>query len=142
MRHIVVALMAARIGCAHAAPTGFPDEPPGVAASLNDSIPAILSLKRSEGSPNPIARLVAQQDMGNEQHKAEELYKATSRDAETFEAALLIPEIRLKLERALHQKLSDQMLHRLAGQAKLEAIFWYKYMQGLEQRRAIASPIQ
>jgi hypothetical protein len=64
---------------------------------------------------------------------AAELYQATSRDAETFEAALLIPEIRLRLEQALHQKLSDQMLRRLASQAKAEARYWYSYMQGLER---------
>lgn len=71
---------------------------------------------------------------------AEELYKATSRDAETFEAALLIPEVRLKLERALHQKLPDQLLKRLAFQAKMEALYWYKYMQGLDRAPSNLEP--
>jgi len=73
---------------------------------------------------------------------AEELYKATSRDAESFSAALLIPEVRLKLERALHQKLSDQMLRQLATRSKLEALYWYKYMQGLERARSGAMIIE
>jgi len=64
---------------------------------------------------------------------AEQLYQATSRDAETFEAALLIPEVRLKLEQALHQKLPDQALRGLASHAKAEARYWYSYMQGLER---------
>jgi hypothetical protein len=135
-RHIVVvALVVAGISCAHAEPTSFPLEPHGFAASVfQHSTPAILSLGRLGAAPRPVWP-VAQQGPTIEQlrRKAEELYKATSRDAETFEAALLIPEIRLKLERALNQKLSDQMLHRLADQARLEAIFWYQYMQGLEK---------
>ena len=64
------------------------------------------------------------------------LYEATSRDAQTFEAALLVPEVRLKLERALHQQLSDGMLRRLAQETRSEALYWYKYMQGLEQSGA------
>jgi hypothetical protein len=81
--------------------------------------------------------------MVEELHRnAQDLYKATSRDAETFEAALLIPEIRLKLEHALHQKLSDRMLRRLATQAKLEALYWYKYMQGLERAGAAVAPVE
>jgi hypothetical protein len=73
---------------------------------------------------------------------AEQLYQATSRDAETFEAALLIPEIRLRLEQALHQKLSDQMLRRLASQAKAEARYWYSYMQGLERVGAVSPAVR
>jgi hypothetical protein len=73
---------------------------------------------------------------------AEELYRATSRDAETFQAALLIPEIRLKLERALHQKLPDQLLIRLASQAKMEALYWYRYMQILDRAPSTVEPNQ
>jgi hypothetical protein len=135
-RHIVVvALVVAGISCAHAGPASFPGEPHGFAASLfQHSTPAILTLGHFGAAPSPV-RPVAQQGPRTEQlrRKAEELYKATSRDAETFEAALLIPEIRLKIERALHQKVSDQMLRRLADQARSEAIFWYQYMQGLEK---------
>ena len=77
---------------------------------------------------------------GVSRRSAEELYKATSRDAETFEAALLIPEIRLKLERALHQKLPDQLLRRLEFQAKEEALYWYKYMQSLDRAPSTFEP--
>ena len=65
---------------------------------------------------------------------AANLYRATSQDAQTFEAALLIPEIRLKLEAALHQQLSNEMLRHLANQSKEESLYWYKYMQGLEHK--------
>ena len=62
---------------------------------------------------------------------AERLYPATSRDAQTFEAALLIPDIRKKVERVLGQRLSDNRLRALTAQADAEARYWYKYMQGL-----------
>jgi len=71
---------------------------------------------------------------------AEELYKATSRDAETFEAALWIPEIRMKLERALHQKLPDELLRHLADQSKLEARYWYQYMQNVDRTPSTYAP--
>jgi hypothetical protein len=61
------------------------------------------------------------------------LYKATSRDAETFTAALLLPDVRRKVEAALQQKLSNEQCRKLAQQAQAEAIYWYKYMQGLER---------
>ena len=63
------------------------------------------------------------------------LYKAASRDAETFTAALLLPEIRRKVETALRQKLSDDQCRGLARQARAEALYWYEYMQGLERSR-------
>jgi hypothetical protein len=69
-----------------------------------------------------------------ELHKtAEALYKATSTDAQTFEAALLIPDIRQKIAVVLRQNLSDEKLHTLATQARAESLYWYAYMQGLER---------
>jgi len=62
---------------------------------------------------------------------AEKLYVATSRDAQTFGAALLIPEVRQKIEKVLGP-LSDFKLKELAAQSNAEALYWYKYMQGLE----------
>lgn len=61
------------------------------------------------------------------------LYKATSSDAQTFTAALLIPEVRHKVEEALRQSLSDERLHQLAEQAKSESLYWYGYLQRLER---------
>jgi len=66
-------------------------------------------------------------------HTAEQLYLATSRDAQTFEAALLIPEVRRKVERVLGPRLSDDKLRALARKSRAEALYWYRYMQGLEQ---------
>jgi hypothetical protein len=65
---------------------------------------------------------------------AEELYKASNSDADTFEAALLIPEIRRKIEAALRQPLTDAQLRALVSKTRAEAVYWYTYTQG--KRRA------
>jgi hypothetical protein len=64
---------------------------------------------------------------------AERLYVATSRDAQTFQAALLIPEVRRKIEKVLGP-LSDLKLKQLAAQSNAEAIYWYEYIQGMEHQ--------
>jgi hypothetical protein len=66
-------------------------------------------------------------------HTIEELYKATSRDADIFAAALLVAAMRHHVEGVLGRALSDQELHALADQSRAEAVYWYKYMQGLER---------
>jgi hypothetical protein len=65
-------------------------------------------------------------------HTAEELYKASNSDADTFQAALLIPEIRRKIEAVLGHKLTDAALEALVGRTRAEAVYWYEYMQRLE----------
>ena len=66
-------------------------------------------------------------------HTAQELYTATSEDVHTFAAAQLIPELRTRIERALHRQLSNVDLRRLAIHAQAEALYWYQYMQGIEK---------
>ncbi|HYU12330.1 MAG TPA: hypothetical protein VEK82_07135 [Stellaceae bacterium] len=66
-------------------------------------------------------------------HTAEELYKATSRDADIFANALLVAAMRRHVEGILGRPLSDQELRALADQSRAEAVYWYKYMQGLER---------
>lgn len=66
-------------------------------------------------------------------HTAEELYKATSRDADIFAAALLVATMRRHVEAVLGRALSDQELHALADQSRAEAVYWYKYMLGFER---------
>ncbi|HEX3884323.1 MAG TPA: hypothetical protein VHW66_16825 [Stellaceae bacterium] len=63
---------------------------------------------------------------------AEQLYVATSRDAETFKAAILIPEVRRKVERVIGP-VDDEKLQALSDKSRAEALYWYQYMQGLEQ---------
>jgi hypothetical protein len=64
---------------------------------------------------------------------AEDLYKATSSDAHTFERAIADPEVRKEVERVFKRKLSDQQLHGMAFQAKLEAGYWSRYLEGLDR---------
>jgi hypothetical protein len=66
---------------------------------------------------------------------ARAMYVATSRDAQTFEAALLIPTVRSRVT-AVIGSLDDTKLRALAAQSKAEAMYWYQYMQNLEQGEA------
>lgn len=66
---------------------------------------------------------------------ARAMYVATSRDAQTFEAALLIPTVRSRVS-AVIGNLDDAKLHALAAQSKAEAMYWYQYMQTLDQGAA------
>ena len=64
---------------------------------------------------------------------AEDLYNATSSDAHTFERAIADPEVRREVERVFKRKLSDKQLEGMALQAKAEADYWSRYLQGLER---------
>ncbi len=68
----------------------------------------------------------------------EALYKAANSDADTFEAALLIPEVRKKIEAALGKRLSDDQLRSLIDRNRAEAIYWYGYLQHLRPAREAA----
>jgi hypothetical protein len=61
------------------------------------------------------------------------LYNATSSDAHTFERAIADPEVRREVERVFKRKLSDKQLEGMALQAKAEADYWSRYLQGLER---------
>ena len=64
---------------------------------------------------------------------AAELFKASNGDADTFQAALLIPEIRRKVEAVLRQRLTDDALHALIDKTRAEAAYWFRYMQQLDR---------
>jgi hypothetical protein len=105
-------------------------------ATSETDLPAYsASPKAMTGTPAPRAtgRENAAQRARRLHDDALALYKATSKDAETFTAALLLPDVRHKVEKALQQKLSNEQCRKLAQQAQAEAIYWYKYMQGLER---------
>ena len=64
---------------------------------------------------------------------AEDLYNATTSDAHTFERAITDPAVRKEVERVFKRKLSDEQLKGMALQAKAEADYWSRYLQGLER---------
>jgi hypothetical protein len=95
-------------------------------------------LAKPEPAPNSQVAKAGEPQMSAQRARelrktAEALYKATSTDAQTFEAALMIPDIRQKIAAVLRQNLSDEKLQTLASQARSEALYWYAYMQGLER---------
>ncbi|MGE0257751.1 MAG: hypothetical protein AB7H71_07915 [Alphaproteobacteria bacterium] len=65
---------------------------------------------------------------------AEALYKAANSDSDTFQAALLIPEVRKKIEAALGKSLSDEQLRALIDHNRAEALYWYEYLRRLPPR--------
>jgi len=99
---------------------------------------AFLTAPRHEAAaaPPPSGEDRAPQNYGRLHKQAEELYIATSRDAQSFEAALLIPAVRRKVEAVLGPELTDDQLRSLAAKSRAEALYWYAYMQGLERREA------
>src|SRR4051794_9905295 len=72
---------------------------------------------------------------GERYRTAEALYKAANSDADTFQAALLIPEVRKKIEAALGKHLSDAQLSALVENNRAEAVYWYGYAQNLRPAR-------
>jgi hypothetical protein len=64
---------------------------------------------------------------------AQELYNATTADAEVFRKAIASPQLRKELERVFKQRLSDDTLQSMAEHARDEAEYWRQYMAGLDQ---------
>jgi hypothetical protein len=91
-------------------------------------MPASLAL-----SAEPKDEPSRENELSSYRKTAEDLYKATLSDAHTFERALADPEVRKEVERVFRRKLSDQQLHGMAFQAKLEAGYWSRYLEGLDR---------
>ena len=72
-------------------------------------------------------------DLSSYRKAAEDLYNATTSDAHTFERAIADPAVRKEVERVFKRKLSDEQLKGMALQAKAEADYWSRYLQGLER---------
>jgi hypothetical protein len=83
--------------------------------------------------PSPVGAELGPRRYRRLHQQAEALYVATSRDAQSFEAALLIPEVRRKVEAVIGPNLSDDQLRGMAAKSRAEALYWYEYMQGLER---------
>jgi hypothetical protein len=88
------------------------------------ALPASIALPKEEPS--------RENELSSYRKTAEDLYKATSSDAHTFERATADPEVRREVERVFKRKLSDEQLHGMAFQAQAEADYWSRYLDGLE----------
>jgi len=97
-----------------------------VRAQLAAQQPSVVATPSSEKRP-VLSGLQAE----DRQRTAEALYKAANSDAETFQAALLLPEVRKKIETALGRRLSDAQLRALIDNNRTEAVYWYGYAQSL-----------
>jgi hypothetical protein len=88
------------------------------------ALPASIALPKEEPS--------RENELSSYRKTAEDLHKATSSDAHTFERATADPEVRREVERVFKRKLSDEQLHGMALQAQAEADYWNRYLDGLE----------
>ncbi len=92
------------------------------------AMPASIAL-----SAEPKDEPSRENELSSYRKTAEDLYNATSSDAHTFERAIGDPEVRREVERVFKRKLSDEQLKGMALQAKAEADYWSRYLQGLER---------
>jgi len=87
---------------------------------------------QSKGDPAPV-----ESEFSRDRKIAEDLYAATSADAQTFERAITVPAVRKEVERVFKRKLSDEQLQAMAVQANAEADYWRRYLQGLDRAGAV-----
>ena len=102
--------------------------------AYEDDIRAQLAARQSSAAETSLSekrRALSGLQAGERQRTAEALYKAANSDADTFQAALLIPEVRKKIEAALGRRLSDTQLRALIDSNRTEAVYWYDYAQRL-----------
>lgn len=102
--------------------------------AYEDAVRAQLAAQKpaaSEMSLSEKHRALAGLPSGERYRTAAALYKAANSDADTFQAALLIPEVRKKIEAALGKRLSDAQLRALVENNRAEAVYWYGYAQNL-----------
>jgi hypothetical protein len=95
-----------------------------LALTASLALPASIALPKEEPS--------RENELSSYRKTAEDLHKATSSDAHTFERATADPEVRREVERVFKRKLSDEQLHGMALQAQAEADYWNRYLDGLE----------
>jgi len=102
--------------------------------AYEDDIRAQLAAQKpatGETAASEKRRALAGLQAGDRYRTAEALYRAANSDADTFQAALLIPEVRKKIEAALKTRLSDAQLRALIDNNRAEAVYWYGYAQRL-----------
>lgn len=89
---------------------------------------------------HPADAALPQSGLSGYRRTAQQLYQATSADALTFQQAIADPRLRQQIERVFKRKLSAAELREMARQARAEALYWARYLEGLteiESRRPI-----
>jgi hypothetical protein len=110
----------------------------GSAALLLLATPAVAA---TYGAADPSASVrLSTEEIRRERKNADDLERAISSDARTFEKALTAPQVRAQLERALHKKLSDNTLRAMVTQAHAEADYWSRYRIGLDLMTGVERP--
>lgn len=93
----------------------------------------LLWLAVTADAATPPETRIGTSEAGKQRQMAEDLARATSRDAATFEKAVTDPDLRGSLERVLHRRLSPDSLRVMAAHSRAEAEYWSQYQRGIEQ---------
>lgn len=112
-------------------PPPMPGGPP-VAASATTVPPPLMRGGAMTITPAPRSTEPAA-EMRRQARMADQMYRSTRSDADTFERALTDPAVREELQRALKQPLQDDSLRLMATHARAEADYWFSYRRGIEQ---------
>ena len=93
----------------------------------------LLYLAGAAAAATPPETSISATEAGKQRQMAEDLARATARDAATFEKALTDHDLRAELERVLHKRLSPDTLRVMAVHSRAEAEYWSRYQRGIEQ---------
>jgi hypothetical protein len=104
---------------------------PGAALLL--ALAPLLSLSGVAAAATATEASTGIEDARKKRQMAEDLARATARDAATFDKAITSPELRAELERALHKQLPPETLRTMAAHSRAEADYWDRYRRGIEQ---------
>ena len=97
------------------------------------ALAALPSLTGVAGAATEPEGRIGAAEAGKQRQMAEDLARATARDAATFEKAIASPDLRAELERVLHKRLTPDTLRVMAAHSRTEAEYWSRYLRGIEE---------
>jgi hypothetical protein len=100
-------------------------------------LPALLAWAGASVAAPPVFASASLDELRQDMRMSDELYRATTSDAATFEKAIITPAVRASLEEAMSRPLTDDTLKAMAAHARAEADYWASYRAGI--RRAIGA---
>jgi hypothetical protein len=100
---------------------------------LHRILPALLIGAGVSVAAAPSHASASLDELRHDLKMSDELYRATTSDAATFEKAILTPAVRASLEEAMSRPLTDDTLKAMASHARAEADYWAAYKTGIQR---------
>ncbi len=110
-------------------------------ALLALALAPLLSLAETAEAAAPPEEVVSGGELRRQRRMADELYRAMTSDAASFERAISQPSVRAELERALKKELSDETLRAMVTRSQEEAAYWASYRRGIDQVIGAEQPL-